>query len=440
VTDSGRAPASDSGLIRALGVRAVAATAVNAIVGSGIFVLPAAVAAILGPAAPVSYIACAAVVSLTALSLAEAASRVPRTGGIYVYVETAFGRYPGFLSGFLYWLGSEVISNGAIAAVMVDALGSLVPSLAGPVARAAIIVASFAFLGAVNIRGVAVGARLIQLVTAAKLLPLLVVAIVGIARMNPANLVWHGIPSIAEFGRASLVLFFAFQGVETALSPSGEIRDPSRTIPRGLGLGLLVVTAFYAMIQLAAQGVLGSSLVTSAAPVAATAERLFGPVGLTIVAVATIISTFGTISGSMLTGPRLPYGLALDRLIPPVFGRLHPRFRTPAVAITVHCVASAAFALSGTFRYLAALSGIVTLTGYLLGCLATIVLRRRDIRAERPPFVLPGGPVIPIAAALVIVAFLANATRAEYEAAAWAAAVATVLYFVFRAITAPASE
>ncbi len=418
-------------LVRALGVRAVAAVAVNATIGSGIFVLPAAVALILGPAAPVAYIACAAVVALTVLCFAEAGSRVARTGGTYAYVETAFGPFAGFVAGTLYWLGCEVISNAAIAVVLVESIAALVPTAGAPLPRTLIMVVTFAALATVNIRGVKSGARLVEFMTAAKLAPLLVVAIAGLFLMQRANLAWDRIPSLSEFGRASLVLFFAFQGAETAVTASGEIKDPARTIPRALLLGILIVTAFYAGLQLSAQGVLGADLAKNqGAPIAATAERLFGRGGLLLVGGAAILSTFGTISGGMLSGPRLLLGFADDRLLPAPVGALHSRFRTPHVAILIHAVACLGFALSGTFRHLAVLSGIVTLMVYFLCCLSTLVLRAHDVRTDQQLFVLPGGPTIPILGALVIVAFLLNATRAEYVAVAWAIPAASLLYLV----------
>jgi amino acid transporter len=149
-----------------------------------------------------------------------------------------------------------------------------------------------------------------------------------------------------------------------------------------------------------------------------------------LVAGAAILSTFGTISGGMLTGPRLLLGFGDDRLLPAPFRRVHPRFKTPYFAIVVHAMVCAAFALSGTFRQLAVLSGIGTLVVYGLSCVATLVLRARDVRAEGAPFVLPGGPTIPILGAGVVIVFLANATQPEYTAAAWVFASATAVYLL----------
>jgi amino acid transporter len=283
----------------------------------------------------------------------------------------------------------------------------------------------------VNVRGVKGAARVVEVLTAAKLAPLLLVAVAGIFALHRQNLAWDHVPTLTELGRASLVLFFAFQGGETAVTASGEIRDPARTIPRALALGIVVVTAFYVGLQFAAQGVLGPELATNqGAPIAATAERLFGPTGLVLVASTAALSTFGTLSGGMLTGPRLLLGFGERGLLPAPFKSLHPRFRTPQVAIIVHGIACAGFALSGTFRQLAVLSGIGTLIVYLLSCPATLKLRARNVRTDAPPFVLPGGPTIPILGTAVALVFLASATRAEYVAASWVFAGASALYLL----------
>jgi hypothetical protein len=141
-------------LVRALGVRALAANIVNSTVGSGIFVLPAAVAAILGASSIIAYFVCAAAIGLVALCFAEAGSRVSRTGGAYAYVETAFGPYVGFLAGALFWFGSEVISSAAVAVVLIGSLGALLPAVGGALPRAVLLAVLFAALAAANIRGV----------------------------------------------------------------------------------------------------------------------------------------------------------------------------------------------------------------------------------------------------------------------------------------------
>jgi APA family basic amino acid/polyamine antiporter len=255
------APPEAPTLVRALGVRALAANIVNSIVGSGIFVLPAVVAGILGPAAMLAYLICAALVALFGLCFAEIGSRVHVSGGAYAYVEAAFGPYVGFSAGLL--LGcAEMAASAAVATIFVGSLSALLPGGGGSRARAVMLVLLYGALAIVNVRGVRTGARLMELITAAKLVPLVLLIVAGLFVLHPAYLKWSGIPPLADIGRASLVLMFAFTGVEGPLTSSGEVRNPARTVPRAVLLGLSTVALLYAGLQIVSQGVLGPALAT----------------------------------------------------------------------------------------------------------------------------------------------------------------------------------
>lgn len=428
------APAqTDAALERALGVRAFAATILNQIVGSGIFVLPAAVAAVLGPASIVAYVACAAAVGLVSLCFAEAGSRVAITGGTYAYIELAFGPYLGALAGTLFWFACEMLSTAAVAVVFVGSVATFAPALGEPVPRAALLIALFVLLAAANIRGVRTGARLVEVVTVAKLAPLVLVIAAGLWAANPAHLAWHSIPSAGDVGRASLLLVFAFTGTEGALSPGGEVRDPARTVPRAVLLGLGVVTLLYALVQLSVQGILGPDLVREqAAPLAAAAGRALGPAGRGAILAGVAISTLGYLSGNMLASPRLLFALGRDGVLPAWTARVHPRFRTPHVAIALHAGFACAFALTGSFRRLAVLAVVPTLLIYLGCCLATLRLRARDIRAGGTPFRTPGGPTVPLLACVVVLWLLSSATAAEFLVVGEVLAVASAYYWLRR--------
>ena len=232
----------DEGLARRLGVRALAANIVNQVVGSGIFVFPAAVAAILGPAAAIAYVACAVGGGLIGLCYAEVGSRITRSGGTYAYISTALGPSVGFLGGVLLWFGSDVVSNAAISVVVVDSAGA---ALGGGLAwgtRAVVLFVLLAGLAAANIRGVATGATLVEVMTAAKLVPLLFVVALAFVGGSVQHLAWTRVPSAGEIGSAALLLVFAVTGTETALTASGEIERPAHTVPRALLLGLSSVS------------------------------------------------------------------------------------------------------------------------------------------------------------------------------------------------------
>jgi basic amino acid/polyamine antiporter, APA family len=430
---------TEPALERALGVRALAANIVNTIVGSGIFVLPAVVAGILGPAAMVAYIVCAGLVALFGLCFAEVGSRVHVSGGAYAYVEAAFGPYVGFSAGLL--LGcAEMAASAAVATIFVGSVSALLPGGDGAASRAILLVLLYATLAVVNVRGVRTGARLMELITAAKLVPLVLLVIVGMFVLHPSYLRWNGFPPIADIGRASLVLMFAFTGVEGPLTSSGEVRNPSRTVPRAVLLGLSTVALLYAGLQIVSQGVLGPALASiTDAPLGAVAERALGAPGRTLIIIAAIVSTLGYVTGDMLATPRLLFAFARDGLLPARVGAVHPRFRTPYVAIIAYAAAACALAVSGSFRVLAVLSAVGILLVDLACCLAVLELRRAGVRAMREsrasetgraPFRVPGGPIIPLLASAVVVWLLTSARAVEFLAAAGVVAIAAVLYWL----------
>jgi amino acid transporter len=426
-------PASpEASLVRALGVRQLAASIVNVTVGAGIFVLPAAVAAGLGSAAPAAYLVCAVAMALIVTSIALAGSRVSLTGGIYAYVEVAFGPYVGFLAGVLQWLMLWLTAGGLLSA-FVDQVGLLVPGTGQGLPRAAIVVATVSLLAFVNVRGVAVGARVIEGAVVAKLLPLAVFLAVGVFFIQPAALAWPGWPPGEKLGETVLLLIFAFVGIEVALVPSGEVRDPRRTVPRAIYLALGLTTALYLAIQAVAQGVLGAEMARHAeAPLAAAAGRFLGAGGRLLVLAGGAVSMFGYLCGDMLSSPRALYAFGRDGFLPRALARVHPSFHTPHVAIVVHAVLAALLAISSSFRYLALLSNVSVLTLYFLCCAAALRLVSRPAPDGEPVFDLPGARVIPVVAMVVIAWILAHATRQEFAVLAATFVVASGLYGVRR--------
>lgn len=421
---------ADTGLIRAIGVRGLSANVVNNVVGSGIFVLPAIVAATLGASAIVAYVVCAIAIGLIGLTFSEAGSRVSAPGGTYAYAEAAFGPYVGFLSGVLFWL-SQFVASAAIATVFAGSIGAVAPSLGGTIPRAVILVILYGGLAVINIRGVRTGMDLVEVITAAKLLPLILLALVGAFFITPAHLAWKSMPTFAQIGSASLVLIFAFTGVEGALTSSGEVKNPSRTVPRAILIGLGAVSLLYIAIQLVAQGVLGPDLALSQdAPLVAVAARAFGPAGRILLGAGAAISAFGYVSGDILTTPRLLFAFARDGFLPRQLATVHPRFHSPTVAIVVYATLCCVLAITGSFRTLVILSTVSILIVYLITCLASIRLTRLDVRGDGPPFVLPGGPVIPVIACGVVVWMLTSASRREFISVAVAIVVASALYAI----------
>ena len=394
----------DEGLIRVIGPTALGLSVVNMVVGAGIFVLPGRVAEVLGPAAILAYLVCSALIVLVFLCFAEIGSRISRSGGAYAYVEEAFGPFAGFIASTLFWFGYAAISDAAITVAMVETMAIVFPVLAETVPRAIFIVAMFAFLAIVNVRGVRNGVRLYVFNTLIKMAPLLVLLAAGAFAVHVDNLVIPEWPSLGEVGAGAILLFFAFSGAESALCASGEIRDPERTVPLGLMLGIGALVILYVGLQTVAQGVLGPELASNTeAPLVAVATEVLGEWGGKLLLAGVVLAIFGAISGDMLGGPRVIFASARDGNLPGIFSRVHPTYRTPHVAIIFYAAVIVVFALSGTFKYLAMFAGGALLLVDLGVCLAVLRLRRRDGMPRPGQFRLPLGPVIPLAACTVLI-------------------------------------
>ena len=417
--------------MRAIGARQLTASIINVTIGAGIFVLPAVAAAGLGAAAPLAYIVCAVLMALIVCCFAAAGSRVSLTGGVYAYVDVAFGPFIGFLAGVLYFL-MATFAVASVSSAFAGSVGALWPAAAAPAVRATLIAALFAILAAVNVRGVKPGVRLVEVMTVAKLFPLLLLVISGIWFVNPVYLHWPGMPTVPAVGKTAIVLIFAFVGLEVALVPSGEVRDPARTVPRALFSALAITTTLYLLIQTVAQGLLGPAMATySTAPLAEAAGRALGQGGRLLVLIGATVSMFGYVSGDMLGSPRSLFAFARNGVLPSALARIHPRFHTPYIAIIVYACIVAMLSISSSFTQLAVLANVAALTLYLMCMAASYELQRRDVRADGGiPFAVPGGPVVPILAAAVIVWLLSNATRREFGVEAIVLAIAALFYFI----------
>jgi amino acid transporter len=214
--------------------------------------------------------------------------------------------------------------------------------------------------------------------------------------------------------------------------PSGEVRDPTRTVPRALLIALAGVTLLYVAVQLAAQRILGVAALAAATdrPLVAAAARLAGPVGASVVGVGMAISMFGNVSGMMLAVPRALYALGRDGFLPARVGAVHPRYRTPYVAIVIEAAVVATLAITGSFGRLAILANVSVLVLYLLCCAAAFELRRRDVRAGGVPFRVPGGSVAPFLGAAVLLWLLGQATLREFAVVAGVLTLAALLFVV----------
>jgi APA family basic amino acid/polyamine antiporter len=389
-----RAESVDHQLIRAIGVPGLTANIVNATIGAGIFVLPALVAKGLGPAAPLAFICCAVAMVLFVTCFSIAGSRVSLTGGLYAYVEVAFGRYVGFLAGVLYGI-TAISAVAGVGNVLVDSLGGLLPLISNPIVRIGLMLLIYMSLVIINVRGVRGGTGAVGVVTVTKLLPILLFLVVGVFFVNRANLFWSIWPNSRELGNTVLLLLFAFVGIEVALIPSGEVKNPARTVPRSAYLALIVTTIIYIMIQLVAQGTLGSDLANHAkTPLAEACATFLGNVGRTILIIGAAISAFGFVASDILSSPRMLFAIGRDGVLPRWFARVHPRYRSPHIAIIIYAAVAFVLSVCSSFEQLAVLSNVAVLLMYLLCCAGVWPLLRRGTQSEGV-FVFPGMKVVP---------------------------------------------
>jgi amino acid transporter len=424
---------SEQSLVRAVGVWGLAANIVNLTIGGGIFRLPAAAASALGAAAPLAYLACAAAMLLIVSCFAEAGSRVSLTGGPYVYAGVAFGPFVGFLAGALLMAGVAV-ATAAVASFFADSVVALFPVIGTGPGRATLIVVVLSALALINIAGLRGANRLNGFMTLAKLAPLVIFVVAGLIVMKWRNAAWQGTPPAAAVTRASAVMIFAFLGIESALIPSGEVRDPSRTVPRAVFLAISVVAIIYLLVQLVAQGLLGSALAGQKTPLAEAAAVAMGSSGRMLILIGSSVSMLGYLAGMTFASPRMLFAFARDRFLPASLASVHPRFRTPHVAIAVQTIAVMALSATGSFEKLAMIANGSVLMVYAACCLGVLQLRRRGVQESGVPFTSPLTRFAPIAAVALIIWLLTGLSGDEWKSIGLLIALLVATY----AISSPA--
>lgn len=412
-------------LVRSVGFWGLVLMCINAVVGSGVFLLPYESFLLLGPFSLWAPLLFAVPVFILVLNFAEAASHFDGPGGAYLYARSAFGDFIGFETGWMNWL-ARVTSLASLSNGFVLALALLLPSLKTGLPRALVITGSILILAAIHYAGVRYGAASIYVFTIGKLVPLLGFIVIAL-------FAWKSNPIPASFALpgagtqwidAGLFMLFAYAGFENLGVPAGEFRNPRRDLPLALLVGTLAIAAIYVLVQLGAMSAL-PDLSKSDTPIASAAAEIVGPIGAVIVTIGALLSMAGTNSGTMLEGSRMLYALALDRRMGRV-AWVHATLRTPAVAIVIHAAVALALALGGSFRQLALLSAVARLTTYLVTCLAVPRLRKLNEGFRTP------GLIVPILGVLVSLVFVVNLDRWKLLAAAIAIGVGAIVYVLTR--------
>ena len=368
------------------------ALVVNCIVGSAIYGVPSEVTRLVGGASPLAMIVAALLMGIIVLPIAEVASQFTEPGGMYLYARTAFGRFVGLQIGW-FWLLAVVGGGAAGANLFLSYLEPFVPSVTRGVPRVTALLLLISVPTIANYLGVRQGATLAFVLTVAKLLPLALVIVLGVLHFGEGVHAPSALPASSAgwsaWVKTLLILVYAFSGWEDALVPSGEVKQPRRTVPFALATGLLICALIYTLLQFTIVRTIGNS--STEHPVVDTVSVLVGHGAGLFVAVAVMISTYGWISGAFLNAPRLAVALAYQGDCPLFLGKLHPRFHTPSAGILLYAVAVAALAVTGTFLWVVAVTAGAVVIFYLIGCAALI--RLRHLQPNVPAFRAPFGPV-----------------------------------------------
>ena len=427
-----------SALPRRLGLWTAVAVLIGSTIGSGIFRTPAGIAERLPGPVPMLlvWVAGGAIALCGALTLAEVAGALPETGGLYVFIREAWGRLPAFLFGWAELVVIRAASLGAVATTFAEYFFRVLgyDTAVAPYSDWVHYVAAVAIAvtAGFNYVGVRWGALVQNVTTIAKYGGLVFIILLALALGLPRT-GGHYTPaapagslSIAPFGLALVSVLWAFDGWADLSFVGGEVKDPRRNLPRALIIGTLAVIVVYLAANLAYLAVLSIDEIRASRLVAAeVAERLVGAPGVVFVALTVMLSTFGTLNGSLLTAPRIFFAMADDRLFFKPVARVHPRYETPYVAIALAAVLGILFVLVRTFEQLADAFVTAIIPFYALGVASVFVLRRRA--GYNPPFRVPGYPVVPALFILSTIYLLANALIDPASRWATAAVLGTIV-------------
>jgi amino acid transporter len=397
--------------VRSIGRWTLTALMINCIIGAGIFGVPERLMATLGRASPIAMVVAGLCMGVIVACFIEVASQFSEPGGVYLYTRTAFGRFAGLQVSW-FWFLSTLAAAAAAANLLIENVGGFVPVVAHGWLRLSVMTVLILIPALANYLGVNRGAFLSNVFTVAKLLPLGLLIVLGMARFSghaeivrPSEITG---PGWLAWGNALVMLFFIFSGYEDATIPSGEVRNPQRTVPVSLIVATAICTVVYTLIQFVVVATIGTT--ATKLPLAAAAAELMGSGGRTFFEIAAIVSSYGWLSSSMLNAPRLLYSMADRRELPVVFGKLHPRFNTPHIAIVTFAVLAWFLAVTGTFHWAVVLSAGAAMI--FDGVVCAALLRLRRIQPEAITFHLPfGGLFSVLAVAICILLLVVSVSR-----------------------------
>jgi len=419
----------DARLRRDIGFFGAAFLVLNSVIGAGIFALPGRVAVSAGLFSPWLFLVVGVLFLSVVLTFAELASYYEKTGGPVLYAGDAFGPVVGFSTGWLIFL-ARMTAFAANANVMALYLASLSDVFAGGPARAAIITIVTVGLTWANVLGVKDGVRTMSVLTVLKVVPLILLVLLGLQHVTGETLIPGGNFHIDNIGGTTLLLIYAYVGFETIGVTAGETRSPKRTVPIALVRTVLGTGLLYFLIVLVFISVISADDYADATLVD-VGRALAGPTGAIIITLAAVFSIGGNLAGSMLAAPRLIFSLAENRLLPQWFAHINEKYSTPDRSILVMGAMALVLGLSSNFVDLAIGSSVVRLLGYII-CIGALPVIRKNAspEAREQAWRLPGGYAIPVVALGVCVWLVAQSKVDDWKKVSVLLAIGIVLYLV----------
>jgi amino acid transporter len=357
---------------------------INYILGSGIFLLPQQTFIEAGSLSLWVLLFVTILVIFFGLCFAEMAGKYSKTGGAYSYAQESFNDFIGFQVGFLNFFSAML--TYAISAVAISSLlSSMFPIFANMYVSGATSIVLILISSYINIKGVKISEIFNNIVTLAKLIPILLFCVTGIFFISKVNLhavatvsTQHSVPHISS---AIILLFYAFAGFEMIPITSQEMKNPMKNIPLALLLTIFIISAIYFVVLLNCIGILGPSLATSSSPLADAMKTYFGKYGFFIVFIGGLLSIFGLLLASSFGASRTLVALGNDRFIPHYFSK-NNKNGTPSISIIAMAILTILVSVSGTFAFLVKAEGIVLLFLYLPTVFSVVQSRRKKVKGS----------------------------------------------------------
>jgi APA family basic amino acid/polyamine antiporter len=427
VIREGRVTSQKTQLIRGIGTIGGSFLVLNGMIGAGIFALPSRVAERADILSPWLFVGAGLLVILLVLAFAELASYFRASGGPALYSTTAFGPVVGFGTSWIYYV-SRIASTAANSHAIALYLGSIWAWFDTERGHAVVVSVVIGGLTLINVLGVKDSIRTLAVFTFFKVVPLLILIVLGLQFVSPDVLFPETFPTIDDPGGTVLLLFYAFIGFEAVVMTAGETQNPRRTIPLAMVKTVVLITVLYLLIMLVYVVVLPDDL-DSGATLADVASKLVGPTGAVIMALTAVFSIGGNLAGSVLSASRLTFSMAEQKLLPQWFGRIHSKYASPANSVLFFGGIGLAAALSGTFVKLAIASTLTRMIVYSVSIAALPIIKRNaEPEVAANAFKLPGGYTIPVIAIGLCMWIASNSKQESWEFTGWLLLVGLALF------------